>query len=158
VGPDAAEELTDLPLPPLQVPTENGLLLVVGDLGGGEPFAMPAEEKLPLTGDAEVPYPLRVAARRDEVPRPVERQNVQRVAARRSRLAAPHLEHARAPDADAEPRRRGNDPVEDVAREPARNDVALCHRTRPYPSRLATMPYVTSGARVTRLLAVPIVV
>jgi hypothetical protein len=124
---DAAEELTDLPLPAFEVRAEDRLLVGVRNLRGGEMFLAAAEEKVTLACDSKVANPLRVAARRNEIPRPVERQQVDRRAPRLARLSATHFENARTPDAEPESRRSGHDAVEDVSREPVGCDVSLRH-------------------------------
>ena len=89
-----------LPFPTLQVLAKNRLFTVVGDLDAGEAFALPAEQELSLAGSAQVPHPLRMTARGDEVLGSVECEQVDRCAARLSALAATYLEQPRAPDAD----------------------------------------------------------
>ena len=63
VGPDAREELPDLPLPAAEVRPEDLLLIGIGDLRGLKVLATPAEQEFAFTYSAEVPDPLRVAAR-----------------------------------------------------------------------------------------------
>ena len=67
VGSDAREELPDLPLPAAEVRPEDLLLIGIGDLRGLKVLATPAEQEFSFAHSAEVPDPLRVAARGNEV-------------------------------------------------------------------------------------------
>ena len=127
VGADAAEELAHLPRPTLHVGAQDRFLLGIGELDANEAFASPPEGKLALAGDAQVPNPLGLPACGDEIPASLEREQIDRSTARLTGLAAANFEHARSPDAEPEPAEGGDDPVDDVAGEPARSDVALCH-------------------------------
>jgi hypothetical protein len=66
-GPDAREELSDLPFPPAEVRADDLLLASVGDVGGVKVLATPVEQEVAFACSAEVPNPLRVAAGSDEV-------------------------------------------------------------------------------------------
>src|SRR4029450_1509370 len=100
VGADAAEELTDLPFPAAEIGAQDRFPFIVGNLHADEAFASPTEEEFALTGDAEVPHPLRVTSGRNEVPASAEGREVDRRWARLPRLAAANFENTRAPDAD----------------------------------------------------------
>src|SRR4029077_15530897 len=118
IGADAPEEHADLELPPPEVVAEDRHLFGVGDLDRLEGLHAAAHDQLPSARDADVPHPLRLAARRDEVLRAVAGQQVHGRAAPLARLAPSHAQHPRAPHADAEPREHRDDPVEHVLREP----------------------------------------
>ena len=91
VGADTVEEDTDFGLPPLEVGAEDRRLLVVGELVGLELLDLLADAELAFAGDAEVLHPLRDAARRDQILRVVDREQVHRV---RAPLAARATAHA----------------------------------------------------------------
>jgi hypothetical protein len=65
--------------------TKDWLLLRVRQFDSGEVFTATAEQQMSFACDTQVPHPLSVAARRDEVASAVQSQRVNRVA---SRLAA----------------------------------------------------------------------
>src|SRR4051812_32171660 len=121
----AAEEDADLRLPSLEVRAEDVHLRVVGQLARAERLDPAAEPQSPLACDPQVAHPLGDAARRDEVAAAVERQQVDRGRAPFAARSAADLEDARAPDAHSAAGRDGDEAVEDVAREPAWNDVAV---------------------------------
>ena len=87
-----------------------------------------------FAGDAQVPHPLRVTAGSNEISGPVEGEQIDRRAPWLPGFPAADLEYARSPDADAEPRERGNRAIEEVARKPVRSDVALRHEDAIIPS------------------------
>src|SRR5260221_13837815 len=120
VGPDAAEEGADLPLPLLQVGAEQGRPLALRDLGRGEPPALAAPDGAPAAADAHVPHPLGVAAGRDQVAVALELERVDRGLPPLAALSPLHFQHPRPGDADPQPRQAGDDPVEDMLGEPAR--------------------------------------
>src|SRR4051795_4188782 len=124
VRPDPPEELAGLPLPLAQVGAQQVGLLGVLELDGGEVLGAPADVQLAGAAHAQVPHPLGVPARGDQVAPVLERHQVDRRAARLSGLAAPHLEDARAPPAQAEPRERRAHRIEDVLGEPVRPLIA----------------------------------
>ena len=72
VGPDAIEELPDLPLPAAKVLAQDRLLLGIRDLNGPERLASPPEQKVPPAGYAKVANPLCVPARRNKVAIPAK--------------------------------------------------------------------------------------
>src|SRR4029077_7257452 len=91
--PDAVEELTDLPLPAPQVLAKDPLLVGVRDLVRAEALSPAAEEKAAVNaGGAEVPHPLSLAPRRDEIALPLHREHVDRRAPRLSARAPAYLE------------------------------------------------------------------
>src|SRR5579859_5710411 len=69
VGPDAFEEHSHLGLPALQVRAQDRrLLAVVDDLRRAETLRAPPDQQPALAAGAEIAHPLRVAARRYEIP------------------------------------------------------------------------------------------
>src|SRR4051794_6580653 len=129
VGADTLEERADLPGPLLQVRTEDGQLLLVGELGAGEPLRPAALAQTALTAGPQVAHPLGVPAWRDEVAPAVVIERIHRRAAPLAALATTHLEDARADEADAETCKTRHDRVEDVLREPPRTLVLGRHRS-----------------------------
>jgi hypothetical protein len=127
VVPDTPEELAYLPFPLLEVRTQNRFFLLVRKLTRRESLTSAAEKQIALAGCAQVAHPLSVAARGHEVSGTVERERIHRVVPRPAARTASHLEDARAPDADPEPRHHCNDSVDHVAREPIRPNVSLRH-------------------------------
>ena len=94
---------------------------------------------------AEVPNPLRVAARSDDVSGTTEAERVDGRAARDAGLAAADFEDARAPEADTDAGESGDDPVEEVASEPPRSALVRVrthrgHATPPRPVAQASSP------------------
>src|SRR5262249_4826303 len=114
----SAEELADLPLPAAEVGAQDHLLLGIGELGGTEVLAAPAEEQAALARGAEGAHPLGPAPRGYEGPVDPRREHVDRLAARVGGPATPELEDARPPDADPCAGERGDKSVHDVAGEP----------------------------------------
>src|SRR5262249_18622492 len=119
VGTDAVEEHPDLELPAPHVRAQQLRLLLVGQLGGGERLHAPTDPQLAAARRAHVTHPLRVAARRDQVPLALEREQVHRGAAPLPALAAAHVQDAAPPDADPEPGQRGHRLIEQAAHQPA---------------------------------------
>src|SRR3954452_5323597 len=85
LGAYAAEELTDLPLPPLQIRPKDGRLVVVRHLHRLEGLRAPADKQAPGSRGTQVAHPLGVTAGRHQKPLAVEREQVDR---RPPRLAA----------------------------------------------------------------------
>src|SRR5680860_188865 len=132
VGTDAAEEDADLGLPAFEVGAQGGRLLVVGELCRSERLRVPADAQLPSSRRPHVAHPVRLTASRDEVAIPFVRQEIDGRRSPLAALAAAHAQLARPPDAETGPSEHGDDPVEDVLREPARAYVAglgCGHRT-----------------------------
>src|SRR5918995_203295 len=119
------EERADLPFPALEVGTQDRGLVIVGELARGEVLCAAAEEQAALALGAEVADPLRVPARRDEVSRAFEGQQVDRVTSWLTGLSAADLEHPRPGDAHPEAGEAGHGAGGDVWGEPAGTLVAL---------------------------------
>src|SRR5436305_7991755 len=118
--PDAFEEDADLGLPPAQVRAQDRrLLALVDDLDGPEGLRAATETQAPLPARAQVARPLGVAPRGQEIALPFVAEQVDRRAPPLAGAASAHLEHARAPHAQPEPRQRGDGAVEDVLGQPA---------------------------------------
>ena len=67
VRPHALDERAHLPRPLLQIGAEDRELLFVGYLRGGELLGPAALAQAPLPAHANVPHPLGLATRRDEI-------------------------------------------------------------------------------------------
>src|SRR6185437_2228254 len=63
-------------LPALEIVPQQRHFLFVGDLHRPEALNLRAQHELALMRDADVPHPLRVASRRDEILRSLVRQEV----------------------------------------------------------------------------------
>src|SRR4051812_36820989 len=117
---DAPEELADLPLPAREIRAQDGGLVVVGHLSGGEVLPPLTPEQAPLAPDAEVSHPLRVSTWRDEIAIPLQIQRIDRCAMRVAGLSPPDLQHAGPGEGQAEPGQAGDEGVEHMGGEPAR--------------------------------------
>src|ERR1022692_211496 len=78
IGSDTVEEHAHLELPPLQVSAQDLRLLTISQFGGSELLGLPAHPQLAAASGAQVPHPLRLATRRDQVAAPVAGQDVDR--------------------------------------------------------------------------------
>lgn len=79
VGRDTAEEDADLRPPPSQIFTQHLGALFYGELHRAKGFGVPAEEELPSTGNTYVANPVGLAARCNEITRPVVAKGSPRV-------------------------------------------------------------------------------
>src|SRR5581483_1916193 len=122
----SVEERADLPGPAFEVTAQHQHLVVpVGKFGCGEPLPAPADSQLTLACGAQVAHPLRRSARRHEVTRAVDGEQVHRHRPWQPGRPSADGEDARSVDRDAQPGESGDRPVEDVSGEPARLDVSL---------------------------------
>jgi len=92
VGPDTSEESPNLPLPALQVGAKDRGLIGLLELDRMERLRAPAEQKPPGPRGSEVPDPVRVSARCDEVAITADGQQVDGSLAGLTALAAGDLE------------------------------------------------------------------
>src|SRR4029079_110757 len=113
----------DLPRPPSEVRAQDLLLARVDDLGGAKVLTTPAEQELAVACSAQVPNPLRLTSRSNQVSATTDGEQVDRRAARNAGLATAHFEDARAPHTDTHPGGGSDDAIEDIAREPARSSI-----------------------------------
>src|SRR5256884_7625589 len=118
VGAAAAEEAPRLGLPALEVGTQDGWLLLVGELRRPERLRASPDMQLSFANRPKVPNPLRHAARRDEVAIAFVGQEVDRRGPPLAALAAAHAQLPGSPDADPGAREQRDDRVEDVLGEP----------------------------------------
>src|SRR4029453_3658350 len=89
IGTDTLKKGADLPSPFLQVRSEKRHLLVVGKFGGGELLDPAALPQAALITRSEVAYPLRLAARRHDVPLAFVLERIHRRAPPLPPLSAP---------------------------------------------------------------------
>src|SRR5206468_12631615 len=106
-----------------KVRPQHGGLVGVRDLMGLERLAPTAEAQLTAARGAEVPNPLRLAPRRDEVARALVLEEIHDGAPPGAALAAADGEDPRSVHADAEPRERVREAVEERI-SPGRPQVA----------------------------------
>jgi hypothetical protein len=134
----------------IQDPGSVRLSFNVRDLERRKGLAPPPEQQVPAAGDAKVPNPLRVPARRDEVAIPVEREQVDRRPSGLPALPTGHLEHTRPRNADPEAGEPCHRAVEHVTGEPTRLAVMRLshHPAHGTARRVAGERGLTSGGRV----------
>lgn len=120
IWPNAVEEHTDLKPPALQVGTQDGWLLVIRKLDSGEMLAARTNQQAALPAGSQVAHPLCVPARRDEVALTFECEEIHRSATRLTGGPPPHLQHARAEQADAKAGQTAHGRIEHMTGEPAR--------------------------------------
>src|SRR4051794_40342114 len=149
---DAAEELADLPLPAREVCAQDGGLVVVGHLYGGEILRPLTPEQAPLAPDAEVSHPVRVSTRGDEVAIPVQIQRIDRGPMRLAGLSPPDLQHARSREGQTEAGQARDEGIEHVGGEPTRalkvlRDDAIVSGTRARGTAPATPPHGSPSRR-----------
>ena len=117
--------------PSLEVGAEDRHFLVVSELAAAEAFGPAADPQFPGSGGPQVAHPLSLATGRDQVAAAVVTEQVHRRSPPLAARPAPHGQHPRAEDADAPPGQGRHQPVEDVAREPARRAVVIGHAAQP---------------------------
>ena len=124
---DAFEECADFPGPLPQVRPQKLRLLGIRKLDHLDRFVSRAQPELACAADADVADPFRHPARGDQVAHAVDGEQVDRGPPPLAALAPLDFEHPRAGDAEAEPGQQGDEPVEDVLREPAGLLKAFLH-------------------------------
>lgn len=140
-GPTPSKNLPTSHFPALQMGAQDRQLVVVGEFAGAEVLCAAAEQQAALASDAEVADPVRVAARRDEVARPLEGQQVDGRTSRLAGLAATDFEHPRSRHAHTETGQRGDRPVEDMLAKPVWMSVPLGDPA------ILTAPYAAANPR-----------
>jgi cold shock CspA family protein len=106
---------------------EQGQLRRVRVSGRRGPERWAAEQQAPVAARAQVAHPPRVSARGHQLARALEGQEVDRRSPWLAGLAAAHLQHPRARDADAQAGQARDDAIEDVLVEPVGWSVVVCH-------------------------------
>src|SRR5262249_56345813 len=104
LGGDALEERRDLESPLVEIGPQEGRLLAVAELDGAEGLAASPEAELAAAHDAQIPDPLRLTARRDEVLCPLVDQEVHGNRPPLAALPSPDGQDARSVDADPQSR------------------------------------------------------
>ena len=120
---DAREEPPDFPRPPSEVRAEDLLFVGVDHLGGVKVLTTPARQEVAVSGGTQVPNPLRLTSRSNQVSDTTDAEQVDWRATWDAGLATAHFEDARAPHTDTDPRGPGDDAIEDIAGEPAWSSI-----------------------------------
>jgi hypothetical protein len=91
---DAREELPDFPRPPSEVRAEDLLFVGVDHLGGVKVLTTPAEQEVAVSGGTQVPNPLRLTSRSNQVSDTTDAEQVDWRATWDAGLATAHFEDA----------------------------------------------------------------
>ena len=140
LGADPREELPDFPCPPSEVRAEDLLLVGVDDLGGVKVLTTPTEQEVAVACSTQVPNPLRLTSRSNQVSGTTDAEQVDGRATWDAGLATAHLEDPRAPHADTDPGRGSDDAVEDIAREPAWSSIVRVRTHAGHATPLRRVP------------------
>jgi hypothetical protein len=124
---DAGEEGADLELPPLQVGTQYGHLLLIRQLATPECLCALADPQLAGPGYPQVADPLTFATRGDQVAVALMIEQIYRRRTPNAARSTPHCQNPRAEDAQSMPGKERDGPVEDIAGEPSRGAVVGGH-------------------------------
>jgi hypothetical protein len=89
---DPREELADFPRPPAEVRAQDLLLIGVDDLGGMKVLTTPTEQEVAVACSAQVPNPLRLTARSNEISDTTDAEQVDGRATRDAGLPTTDLE------------------------------------------------------------------
>ena len=127
-GINTLEEGTDLEFPALQVGTEHGRLIAVGQLEDTNPFAAGPYPQLGVGTRSDVSDPLCLPSWCNQVPLSLISKYVDRGGALTPAGPSAYSKNARAVDAEATPSEPPYEAVSDVHGKPAWPDVALLHR------------------------------